>query len=1005
MTATVPSPVPAPAERPSGWMLALVALLTVACLLSPYLLTKPAVAGQSVGNELVFDGRELITRHEVLSAVPEAPGRLFETLTTPWWGAVNPEQKLYRPLSSFTLGLAGVVAGERYDVDRPAGAAVPYKLFAVALKVICALLLTELAARLLGGARRGLIAGLLFATLPLHGEVLFDVAGVAELLCAALSLAACSAWLAAGPQPLSRPAALAGCLALLFAAVHAKESAYALPLVFLALDAGRAGRGGFGAGLRHALSKWPALLACGLVLAVALALRFAVLGGLTPELPAENTIDNPLLGVDAPTRVANALRILACGLPIALGLNPLSSNGSFNADYSLAQVQALAPTAWPNLLGAGALLALLVLAVVLFARCRTRASLVFAYFLALLPVANLLLPIGTVFAERLLFFPSALLVLFLTPFLGRGGNLGLVVALVVSLGNGYWTYSRAADWHSNADLWRHTATHTAQDSARAAYNLGVVYAQRQIPSLAEQNFEAALERAPHFDEARLALAGARLLTYAYEEALVPLRELVERRIARDGGQYRPEAPTERISLTALLHQITTIDALNPGLDGERHLAWLDGLLADGYHSPLVHLYRGETLRALGRVEEAEQAFERALALDPLPVVVDTYARFLELQGRDAEAQAIYERRLAQQVESDSPEALAEFRLQTAQLEFRGDPARALGQVEELLATGELTDRQRARALLLRGQARLSTTSAQDRVAEARAMAQTAQDLQLGLALWPERSEQSYSAIYTLVNLLQLQGREQEAERLLVEALAYLPGAVLHLRLAECLFRQGEHQRAADSYRQAVEGLRDEAGAPVDDGLYIQARVGQLQNLRLSGLADADLRIAALLAEEGARSDLAAAAVRSYAAAIQSDWAALETALVDLEARRGTSAPGLVERLREYRQVSEELLRSANDVRLLTRAAELALALQNAPRASAAIGRALELTPDGAADERAFRLGLRSRVQEALGEIDGAIASVDEALALPGVVPQGVAALRLQRDYLVALRGD
>ncbi|MEO0652736.1 MAG: hypothetical protein AAFZ65_18830, partial [Planctomycetota bacterium] len=243
MTSTASPNVDAPTpERPSGLIQALIALLCLASLATPFLAGSSRTS-DSVGNELVLDGRLLMTDHEVLSEVPEHPGRLFETLTTPWWGNLFPDQQLYRPLSSLTLGLAGAVSGERYDPDSPGMSVLPYKAFALALKIICALLVLQVATTLLGSARRGAIAGVLFATLPVHGEAIFDVAGIAELLSAALGLASWHFWLSAGDQPLKRPGALGASALLLFLAIHAKESAYALPLVFLVADMGRASSG------------------------------------------------------------------------------------------------------------------------------------------------------------------------------------------------------------------------------------------------------------------------------------------------------------------------------------------------------------------------------------------------------------------------------------------------------------------------------------------------------------------------------------------------------------------------------------------------------------------------------------------------------------------------------------------------------------------------------------------------------------------------------------------
>jgi hypothetical protein len=273
---------------------AIVAVLAAAFLLYPYLFSSPAREKGALGNELVGDGLALVTQHPVLRTVQEDGSALASTLTTGWWEGVYENQRLYRPLSTLLLGVAGAAAGP-YDEAAPGKTAFPYHFLVVLLNVGCALAVLQLANTLFGNARMALVSAALFAVLPVHGEVLYDVANVAELLWTVLGLAAWNAWLQAGDAPLRRPGRLAACLTLLFLASLAKEGAFALPLVFFAMDVGRAKAGGLGAGVRHALSKWPALAACAAVLLVSLGLRYAVLGAIAPEYIAYNRLDNALI--------------------------------------------------------------------------------------------------------------------------------------------------------------------------------------------------------------------------------------------------------------------------------------------------------------------------------------------------------------------------------------------------------------------------------------------------------------------------------------------------------------------------------------------------------------------------------------------------------------------------------------------------------------------------------------------------------------------------------------
>ena len=86
-------------------------------------------------------------------------------------------------------------------------------------------------------------------------------------------------------------------------------------------------------------------------------------------------------------------------------------------------------------------------------------------------------------------------------------------------------------------------------------------------------------------------------------------------------------------------------------DGERALEFLEQRLASGGGRELV-LGQGLALRSLERVEEAEQAFERAVALDPreLSAYLEAGDMFLD-RRRWREAEAWYERGLAVEPEN------------------------------------------------------------------------------------------------------------------------------------------------------------------------------------------------------------------------------------------------------------------------------------------------------------------------------------------------------------------
>jgi hypothetical protein len=499
---TEPAPSAAAADEPSPVQLLLVVLLAVGFLVFPYLVDSPRGADRAVGNELVGDGLIQVAENPAQIAV-YTEGDLLGTLTSPWWWGDQERLGLYRPLASFTLGVLGNPRFDLpYDPDDPGGRAFPYHLVVLGLHAACSLLVVQLGRRLLSSGRAAFLAGALFATLPVHGEVFFDVAGIAELLAACFGLGAWIAWLRAGEEGGTRGAWTLLSLVLLFAATLSKEHAFALPLVFVLTDAGLAREGGFGAGVRHALRRAPALVGCAAVLAVSLWIRYSVLGTILLDLGPEQELDNPLIAASGPGRIVNALRVLAATVPLMFGLNFLRGDGSlatklgFSADYSLQQVTVESLVSVGNLAGLAFLVLVIGGAVVWFQRCRVRASLVLAYFASLLLSSNVLFATGTVFGERLLYFPSVAAVLVLGATLARWGRAGSVLGLALALALGLWTNALSQDWRDSRTLWKHTATVTAPRSARAHYNYAAQAVADGVPSLAIPRLERAISSEP-----------------------------------------------------------------------------------------------------------------------------------------------------------------------------------------------------------------------------------------------------------------------------------------------------------------------------------------------------------------------------------------------------------------------------------------------------------------------------------------------------------------------------
>jgi len=375
---------------------------------------------------------------------------------------------LYRPLTMLTY-----VAITRVDGGEPA----THHIVNLALHVGVSLAVFALGVLVLGSTAAAGAAALLFAAHPIHTEAVTGIVGRAELLAAFGILLALLAFARSLRSPAGRRwpwSALS--LAAFAAALLAKESA-ATGLGLLAVLHWWLDRR---APLRRRVT---ALAPYGLAVGAYLALRLGVVGSLgLPEPPT--VLDNPLASVDALTRLRTAVVVL--GDYVGLLLLP----AHLSADYSYNQIPVVLSWTDPRFLFAAALL--VGLAASLLAAARSAPVLVVAALFTVVPLAltaNLLFPIGTIKAERLLYLPSVgwcLACGWLAAVALRRWPIIAAVALVAVLGAyGLRTWIRNADWRDEAALFAATVA-AAPESAKAHYNNAV-----------------SLERAGRLDQAML----------------------------------------------------------------------------------------------------------------------------------------------------------------------------------------------------------------------------------------------------------------------------------------------------------------------------------------------------------------------------------------------------------------------------------------------------------------------------------------------------------------------
>jgi tetratricopeptide (TPR) repeat protein len=321
----------------------------------------------------VFDDHVLIER-PLSSAGGTSPLR---ALVSPYWVMV-PEARLWRPVASATLAADWLLGG-----GRPA----LFHLVNILLHAGVTVLLFFWLKRVADRPGVALAAASLFAVHPMHTEAVTWISGRAELLAAGFALAALLLSLARRPS-----LAWLTPLAVLFA-VGSKESAATLPLILLYTR--------WGITARERRPAWGPLVASFGSVLLYLAFRRWVIGTWSGPLP--EPMDNPMTGLGLFQRLPTVLAV--AGRYVWLFLWP----GRLSVDYSAPVLGIVRGGNLYLLLGVLVLAALLILAI--RGRGRTVGWGAGFALLTFVLVSNLPVVIGTIMAERLLYLPSAGLIL------------------------------------------------------------------------------------------------------------------------------------------------------------------------------------------------------------------------------------------------------------------------------------------------------------------------------------------------------------------------------------------------------------------------------------------------------------------------------------------------------------------------------------------------------------------------------------------------------------------
>jgi protein O-mannosyl-transferase len=395
-----------------------------------------AAYSNSFEGALVFDSASIVGQDPRIRQVTLAS--VESILTGGYWHA-TPTAGLYRPLTTLSYLLNYSVLG---DGPRPAG----YHWLNLLLHEANVGLVYALGVLLFGAAAPALAVAALWGAHPLLTESVTNVVGRSDLLAAFGVLAGllCHAR-GASAAGRRRAAWLAGLAGAATVGIFSKESAAVLPVLMLLYDV-RPRRV-----TPYAVVVLP--LVAFLLMRLGLGLHMRI------ELA-----DNPLAGAGFWTTRLTALKVV--GQYARLFLWP----AHLSADYSYHAVPLFGwrLSDWEILL-AGSLIA------VGAAARRNRTILFFlAFFLvALAPVSNLLIEIGSIMAERFLYLPSVGLaggVVAAVYTMGRRRSIAWAAIGLVCLVFTARTYARNVDWQDALSLWS-SAVRVCPESARAHYNL------------------------------------------------------------------------------------------------------------------------------------------------------------------------------------------------------------------------------------------------------------------------------------------------------------------------------------------------------------------------------------------------------------------------------------------------------------------------------------------------------------------------------------------------------
>ncbi len=319
----------------------------------------------SLAGTFVFDDRSVWQYREVLHI-----GNMVNVLQMPYWSV---DAGLYRPVTLASYAINFSLFGE---------SPFWFHLINLALYALTCYLLFKFVEIISKNRRLAFVSALIFLILPIHSEVVANIIGRAEILSLLFSLLLFLEVLKKSPSSVYL-------FLWSFLALGSKENAIAIVPIIVLL-----------AYLQRSKRSWEIYMWPTLGILTYFVLRFLILGNYFSTVET-SVVENPLLFAPIMPRLYTAFSVLTLYIQKTFVPIGLCSNYSYNQIpilYDLLNIKVF--------FGFSVLIASFV-SIFVFLKKKPIISLACAFFFfPFFVVSNLIVPIGTIAGERLMYFPS-----------------------------------------------------------------------------------------------------------------------------------------------------------------------------------------------------------------------------------------------------------------------------------------------------------------------------------------------------------------------------------------------------------------------------------------------------------------------------------------------------------------------------------------------------------------------------------------------------------------------